>query len=98
MTNRRLSAAEALDWGLVTRVIPDAELMDTAGEIAREFAAGPTLAFGGVKRLLASSFDTGLETQMEYEAQTLSNCGRTDDVAEGISAFVERRTPEYQGR
>ena len=98
LTNRRLSATEALDWGLITRVVPDAELMPTAAEIAREFAAGPTLAYGGVKRLLASSFDTGLETQMEFEAQMLSDCGRSADVAEGISAFVEKRRPVFQGR
>jgi len=98
LTNRRLSAAEALEWGLVTKVVPDEDLMSMAWEQAKDFAAGPTLAFGGVKRLLTSSFETGLETQMEYETRSLSDCGASDDVAEGIEAFVAKRSPNYQGR
>ena len=98
LTNRRLSAAEALEWGLVTRVVPDDRLMDEARALAKQLASGPTLAYGGVKRLLASSFESGLETQMEYEARSIADMSASHDLNEGVAAFVERRDPSYQGR
>jgi 2-(1,2-epoxy-1,2-dihydrophenyl)acetyl-CoA isomerase len=98
ITNRRLSAAEALEWGLVTQVLPDAELAEGAMGLARSLASGPTRAYGGVKRLLNESFTSTLETQMELEARVFVENTETADGREGIQAFVEKRKPSFQGR
>jgi 2-(1,2-epoxy-1,2-dihydrophenyl)acetyl-CoA isomerase len=98
LTNRTLSAAEALDWGLVNRVVPDAQLAEEAMKLAAELAEGPTLAFGRVKRLFYASFDAGLETQMEDEAQEIAASSETADFADGVTAFRDKRPPRFQGR
>jgi 2-(1,2-epoxy-1,2-dihydrophenyl)acetyl-CoA isomerase len=98
-TNRVLSAREALEWGLVTRVVPDAEFRGAVDALAAELAQGPTLAFGGAKRLLHQSTWESLETQMELEAQSIAAMGRTEDFRAGVTAFAEKRTPPpFQGR
>ena len=98
LTNRRLTAAEALEWGLVNRVVPDGEALAQAEELARDLAAGPTRAHGVVKRLLASSMSESLETQMEAEATGIAGCAMTGDGREGIQAFLEKRKPAFSGR
>ena len=97
-TNRVLSAREALEWGLVTRVVADGELADAVGRLARELADGPTLALGQGKRLLHASTTESLETQMEQESQAIAASGHTEDFAEGVRAFVEKRAPVFRGR
>jgi 2-(1,2-epoxy-1,2-dihydrophenyl)acetyl-CoA isomerase len=96
-TNRLLSAAEALGWGLVNRVVPDARLALEARELARRLAQGPTRAFGTVKALLNESFSGTLETQLEREARGIVAMGRSADGREGVRAFVEKRTPIFSG-
>ena len=98
LTNRALWADEALDWGLVTRVVDDADLASEAEALARSLAEGPTLAFGGVKRLLVETFDSPLETQMERETLGIAGAARTEDAREGIAAFVAKRKPAFRGR
>ena len=98
LTNRMLSAQEALDWGLVTKVVPDAELMDEAMSLARTMANGPTKAYGQVKHLLINSLNNGLETQMELETRGISDMARSQDGREGIDAFVNKRKPEFKGK
>ncbi len=98
LTNRRLSAAEALEWGLINRVVPDGDLMEDAMKLARQLAAGPTLAYGQVKSLLHSSLAGTLETQMELEARGIAAMTHTQDAREGIAAFTEKRPPAYEGR
>ena len=98
LTNRRLSAQEALDWGIVNKVVDDERLVAEAQETAARLAAGPTSAFGSVKRLLASTFSEGLETQMELEAREIADNASGHDGTEGISAFVNKRTPAFTGR
>jgi len=97
LTNRRLSAQEALDWGLVNQVVPADEVGAAALELARSLAAGPTRSFGVVKKLLAQSFDASLETQMEHEASGIAGSAKTPDGQEGIEAFVEKRAPKFTG-
>lgn len=97
LTNRVLSAQEALEWGLLSQVLPEAELLDEAIAIARQLATGPTKAFGVVKRLFHASMTESLETQMEHEAQAIANISRTADTREGIAAFVEKRSPAFTG-
>lgn len=98
LTNRSLTAAEAAEWGLINRAVPDGELMSEATSLARKLASGPTVAYGKVKQMLQSSFSATLETQMEFEARNIADLTRTDDLDEGIEAFVEKRTPEFKGR
>lgn len=97
LMNRRLSAREALDWGLLNRVVPDGEALENATELAQSLAAGPTRSFGVVKKLLAASFDASLETQMEHESTGIAGSANTPDGREGIRAFVEKRAPNFTG-
>jgi 2-(1,2-epoxy-1,2-dihydrophenyl)acetyl-CoA isomerase len=97
LTNRTLGAAEAQAWGLVTRVVPAAKLLEEAQALARELAAGPTRAYGVVKSLLAETFSTAYEAQLEHEARGIAAMAGTPDGQEGIRAFVEKRAPRFTG-
>jgi 2-(1,2-epoxy-1,2-dihydrophenyl)acetyl-CoA isomerase len=97
LTNRVLTAREAADWGIVTRVVPDGELQAEALAFAGQLAAGATRAFGAAKRLLHHSFAESLETQMEMEAQAIADQARTHDAREGIAAFIAKRKPAFRG-
>lgn len=90
LTNRVLSADEALAWGLVNQVVPDDQILDAATKIAERLAAGPVRAFGQVKRLLADA-EPGLEAQLAREGRTISRQGTTAEGREGIAAFLEKR-------
>ncbi len=94
--NRRLSAQEALEWGLVTQVVPDEELNEKAEKIALKLASGPTGSFATVKKLLLASYDNSLETQLEMEARGIAACASSENGKEGISAFLEKRKPNFR--
>jgi len=96
--NPVLSARQALEWGLVNRVFADDQFRQEVQQIARQLAQGPTQAYGRAKTLFYSSTSETLETQMEHEAQGIAASGKTLDFREGISAFVEKRQPTFQGR
>jgi 2-(1,2-epoxy-1,2-dihydrophenyl)acetyl-CoA isomerase len=98
LTNRRLSAQEALDWGIISRVVADDQLQSEAYKLASQFANGPTRAFGTTKKLLLETFNNGLETQMTAEGHGIASMTTTRDGKEGISAFIEKRAPEYTGQ
>ena len=98
LTNRVLSAEEALDWGLINKIVDQKNLSTTTRELAEEFASGPTLAYGKVKNLLNASFDNGLETQMELETRGISDMARSSDGREGIQAFLNKRKPNFKGK
>ena len=97
-TNRVLTAREALDWGLVNRVHPDAEFPGALAGLARELAAGPTLAFGRAKQLFHQSTQESLETQMELEAQAIAASGHTADFQAGVKAFAAKQPVSFRGR
>jgi 2-(1,2-epoxy-1,2-dihydrophenyl)acetyl-CoA isomerase len=97
MTNRQLSAQEALEWGIVNRVVPAGQLMTAAMTLARQLADGPTRAFGAVKRLAHASFTDTLEGQMETEARLIADAARSRDGQEGVDAFTSRRKPAFTG-
>ncbi len=98
LTNRVLSAREALEWGLVTKIVPVGELTREGLAIATTLASGPTLAFGASRRLVGDSFSSTLETQMEMESRSLANMTRTSDSKAAIEAFIKKRKPIYQGK
>jgi 2-(1,2-epoxy-1,2-dihydrophenyl)acetyl-CoA isomerase len=98
LTNRLLDADEALGLGLVSRVVPDADLEREAAAIARRLAAGPTRAYGAAKRLLRGGWNETLETQMELESQALARLAGTADAVEGIAAFLGKRPPKFGRR
>lgn len=97
LTNRMLSAQEALDLGIVTQVVPDGELLEQAKAFATRLAAGAPKALGASKRLLHGGWTETLETQMEHESQTIAGIAHTSDVHEGIAAFLEKRSPKFKG-
>ena len=97
LTNRVLTAAEALQWGLISRVAADHELVEAAEELARRLASGATWALGTAKGLLHRGLTESLETQMELETRAIADAVRTADGREGISAFLEKRRPSFVG-
>jgi 2-(1,2-epoxy-1,2-dihydrophenyl)acetyl-CoA isomerase len=97
-TNRVLSAAEAMEWGLVNRVYPDAEFAMGVAALARELADGPTAAFGRTKLLMHQSTQESLETQMELEAQAIAQSSTTQDFRNGAAAFVAKQPARFSGR
>lgn len=97
LTNRRLTAPEALDWGLLTSVVPAGQVDAEATRIARTLAAGPTRSFGGMRRLLRQSFDTGLHDQLDAEQRSITEAASTADTLEGINAFADHRRPRFTG-
>lgn len=95
LTNRTLSAEEALQWGLITKLVPEGELLESALSIAKDLAKGSQRANAAVKKLLMTSFTNTLETQMEIEGRAIAACAAAPDGREGILAFVEKRAPDF---
>jgi len=95
--NTRKSAAEALDWGLVSEVIPADAFESRVAELAAEWAARPTLAVGRTKRLFEHAFDASLEEQLALEAELQQASVETTDFREGVDAFLEKRPPTFTG-
>lgn len=98
LTNRVLSAAEAEAWGIAAYVVPDAELLPKARELARTLAAGATGALGGAKHLLHGGWTESLETQMARESYRVSQAATSAEAHEGISAFIEKREPRFKAK
>jgi 2-(1,2-epoxy-1,2-dihydrophenyl)acetyl-CoA isomerase len=96
-SGRRLGAAEALEWGLVSRVAPDEDLQAQAAEWAAGLAASPTRGIALSKRLFDQAEHSTLEEQLELEAQLQAVATRTDDFKEGVAAFLEKRDPRFVG-
>jgi 2-(1,2-epoxy-1,2-dihydrophenyl)acetyl-CoA isomerase len=95
--NTRLSAAEALEWGLVSEVIPADGLAERVTELAAEWAARPTLAIGRTKQLFEHAYAASLDAQLALEAELQQASVGTADFAEGVGAFLEKRAPTFTG-
>jgi 2-(1,2-epoxy-1,2-dihydrophenyl)acetyl-CoA isomerase len=95
LTNRSLDAQQALDWGLVNQVVEDEKLTETAAALGAQLAAGPTGAYGAVKRLLADAL-AGFEVQLGRESRSISARGSLPEGREGIAAFLEKRAPQFR--
>ena len=97
-SGRRLTAAEAHQWGIVSEVVETDVLLGRAAEIATELAALPTRAIGMTKRLFDRAPAATLEEQLEWEAQLQTAATQTEDFREGVAAFLEKRSPHFRGR
>lgn len=93
----RFDAAEAMRLGLVNRVVPAHELDDTVAALTGRLLKGPRHAYGEVKRLLAATLDQQLESQLQSEAEAFGRCSATGDFVEGVTAFLEKRKPDFRG-
>jgi len=93
-----MSAEDAERWGLVSKVVPADQLEAAARDWAERLAKGPTFAIGMSKRLLNRSLESSLETALEEEAMAQMLVTQSDDTREGMTAFMERRTPQFKGR
>jgi 2-(1,2-epoxy-1,2-dihydrophenyl)acetyl-CoA isomerase len=98
LTNPTISAAEALEMGLITRVVPDDALATEATKLARELAQGAPLALSETKRLLWDGVGRTVEQALPDEARTVSALSGTADSREGLAAVLERREPKFTGR
>jgi 2-(1,2-epoxy-1,2-dihydrophenyl)acetyl-CoA isomerase len=98
LTNPTLTAAQALDIGLITRVVPDDALPDEALALARSLAAGATRALAAAKRLIWSGLGSRVEAQLPEESRTVAELSGTADSLEGLAAVIEHRQPVFTGR
>ncbi|MCL1599558.1 MAG: enoyl-CoA hydratase-related protein [Actinomycetia bacterium] len=97
LTNRILSATEALEMGLVNEVVAEDDFDDAVQALARRLARGPTLAYVHARKLLRSSFGSSPSDQMDAEAASIMAAAETRDFHEGVSAFIEKRRPDFFG-
>ena len=93
----RFNAKTAEKFGLINRVVPMDNLDAEVEQLAERIAAGPPRAYANTKKLFNQSLHSTLEEQLKAEQQAFANCSTTDDFAEGIAAFVEKRTPSFKG-
>ncbi|HEY8356870.1 MAG TPA: enoyl-CoA hydratase-related protein [Ramlibacter sp.] len=98
MLNPVITAAEAEEMGLVTRVVADGQLMDEAWSLARQLAAGAPAALANTKRLLWNGIGQGVEAAMPQENQAQAMLSGMADAREGLSAVIEKRTPRFTGK
>ena len=97
-SGRKLTAAEAHAWGLVSEVVETDGLAARAAEVGAQLAALPTRAIGMTKRLIDHALNATLERQLEREAELQAAATQTEDFREGVAAFLEKRPPEFGGR
>ena len=98
MTGERLSAEEALRWGLVNRVVPAGEALAASLELARSLATGPPMALAAAKRLVDEGVELPFGTAVGLERDAVAMLFTTDDRKEGVAAFLEKRQPTFTGR
>jgi len=98
MLSDTLSAGQAHDCGLINRVVADDQLESEVAALALHLAAGPTQAYARAKLLVNQSFQTPIRQHLDDEIARFAECARTEDFREGVTAFVEKRKPDFKGR
>lgn len=97
LTGEPLDAARAADWGLIWQAVPADALMTQARVLTEKLANGPTKGFAHTKKAIHAASDNTLEAQLDLEAKYQKICGESADYAEGVSAFLNKRKPEFKG-
>ncbi|WP_176594028.1 enoyl-CoA hydratase-related protein [Sphingobium sp. EM0848] len=98
MLGKRISAEQALDWGLVTELVDDDRLEEEAITLLDRFSTGPTRSFGMIRKLARQALELSFEDALAAEREAQYAAGRTHDFREGAAAFKERRAPRFEGR
>jgi 2-(1,2-epoxy-1,2-dihydrophenyl)acetyl-CoA isomerase len=98
MLGERIPAAQALDWGLINRVLPAERFAEEAGALAARLAAGPTRSYAAAKRLLNERLYSGMAQQLDLEARLQGEMVETDDFMEGVMSFLEKRPARFTGQ
>ena len=93
-----IPAQRALELGLATQVVEQSAVLATAQELATQLAAGPTVAYGAIRRALAFSAGHGIEESLEHEGEMMALTGATDDHREAVRSFLAKEKPTYEGR
>jgi 2-(1,2-epoxy-1,2-dihydrophenyl)acetyl-CoA isomerase len=98
LLGEKLPAPKALEWGLINRVVPDADVLATATALAAELAAGPTLALAMIRRAAWAATASDLDTALNTERSLQTDAGQTEDFREGVLAFFEKRPAKFKGK
>ena len=98
MTAEPLMAERAAEWGLIWKAVDDDQLIGEAEALARSLAEGATRGLGLTKRLIQAAATNSLDEQLDMERDCQREAGRTADYAEGVTAFLEKRKPEFSGK
>ncbi len=98
MLGEPVDAARALDWGLINRVLPDAQFDGAVTDLVDRLAAGPTRSYAGTKRQLNAWLYSRMEEQLALEASIQQEMAASGDFAEGLTAFLQKRPPAFEGR
>jgi 2-(1,2-epoxy-1,2-dihydrophenyl)acetyl-CoA isomerase len=98
LTGQPITAEQAEAWGLIWRAVEDAKLMDEANALVEQFARGPTKGYAAIKRAIRNSWHASLDQQLSHERDMQRALGRSADYREGVSAFSEKRKPNFTGK
>ncbi len=98
LTAEPLTAQQAQDWGLIWKCVPNDQLMQQARELAQQLANGPTQGYASTKHAIHAAQTNTFDEQLALEATLQFDCGQSADYAEGVAAFLEKRTPNFKGK